>query len=77
MTELRRPLSEREIQVARLVAKGWCYKDIGRELQINSGTVRVHVNNIDAILPWDSNPNLPAYKRVMLWTIEHREKLVA
>lgn len=73
MTELRRPLTERETQVARLVGKGKCYKDIGRELGISDGTARVHVNNIAAILP-SSGEQLPAYRAVMLWMLrQHGE----
>lgn len=77
MTDLRRPLSEREWEVARLVGAGQSYRLIGRELGITPGTARVHVNHIADVLPWESNPDLPPYRRVMLWVIHHPRKHVA
>ena len=39
-------LTEREIDVLRLMARGRSNKMIGAELQISEGTVKFHVNNI-------------------------------
>jgi two-component system nitrate/nitrite response regulator NarL len=39
-------LSERELIIARLVARGLRNKEIARELAITEGTVKVHVNHI-------------------------------
>lgn len=39
-------LTEREIDVLRLMARGHSNKDIGAELHISEGTVKFHVNNI-------------------------------
>jgi two-component system NarL family response regulator len=44
---MNRPgLSEREMEVLRLVADGKSNQDIGKLLQIGEGTVKVHVNRI-------------------------------
>lgn len=78
MTEgLRRPLSTREWEVARLVGKGKSYCAIGEALSITEGTARVHVNNIVDQLPWNFNRDLKPYRRVMLWVIENEQKNVA
>ena len=44
------PLSEREIQVLRLVAEGLTNRQIGRGLRISAGTVKVHISSILAKL---------------------------
>ena len=40
------PLSERELEVLRLMAKGWSNKRIAKELSITERTVRFHVGNV-------------------------------
>jgi DNA-binding NarL/FixJ family response regulator len=40
------PLSEREMEVLKLVADGLSNQEIGQALYISPGTVRVHVSNI-------------------------------
>jgi NarL family two-component system response regulator LiaR len=40
------PLTEREVEVLRLVAQGKNNRDIAEDLTITEGTVRVHVSNI-------------------------------
>lgn len=40
------PLSEREVEVLRFVAKGWSNQEIADELAIAEVTVRTHVSNI-------------------------------
>ena len=40
------PLTEREVQVIRLVAQGKSNRQIADELAITVGTVRVHVSSI-------------------------------
>ncbi|MBN1658027.1 MAG: response regulator transcription factor [Anaerolineae bacterium] len=40
------PLTEREVEVLRLVAQGKSNRDIAGELSVAEGTVRVHVSNI-------------------------------
>ena len=39
-------LSERELEVLRLVAGGWANKEIGRILSISGGTVKHHMTDI-------------------------------
>jgi LuxR family maltose regulon positive regulatory protein len=43
---LLEPLSERELEVLRLIAQGLSNQEIGRRLFITVGTVKTHVHNI-------------------------------
>jgi DNA-binding NarL/FixJ family response regulator len=73
--EPHRPLTDREWEVARLVGKGLCYKDIGKELKISHHTARAHVRTIAGVLPW-SEPRVSPLRHVMVWVIAH-ERLAA
>jgi DNA-binding NarL/FixJ family response regulator len=64
------PLTEREIAVARLVAKGMTNAEIGGELNITAGTAKTHIANIQrkldvrnrvgiAVWAWNSGPARP------------------
>jgi len=44
--ELRRMLTTRELDVARCVALGLRNRDIANRLEINEGTVKIHLHNI-------------------------------
>jgi NarL family two-component system response regulator LiaR len=48
------PLTERELEVLRLMAKGWSNQRIAEELSITERTVRFHVGNILAKLGVES-----------------------
>lgn len=76
MNDLRKPLSCRELEVARLVGKGWAYKDIGRKLDISHRTVQAHVNAIVTKIPW-TDDNVTAYRRVAMWVHNNDQKSVA
>jgi DNA-binding NarL/FixJ family response regulator len=40
------PLSERELEVLQLMAKGFSNKEIGRALWVSEATVKTHVSHI-------------------------------
>ena len=42
---LAEPLSERELEVLRLIASGRSNREIARELHVSLGTVKTHINN--------------------------------
>lgn len=46
----RRPLSNREVQVLRLVAAGYTRFEIGEQLHITERTVRTHVSRLLAAM---------------------------
>jgi DNA-binding NarL/FixJ family response regulator len=43
---LAEPLSERELEVLRLVASGKSNREIARELTLTHGTIKSHIHNI-------------------------------
>jgi DNA-binding NarL/FixJ family response regulator len=60
------PLTERELEVLRLVAKGHANKEIAAQLNITERTARTHVSNILGKL------DLASRTQAALWAIEHR-----
>ena len=66
MREVRAPespekLSEREVEVLRLVAQGMANKSIARDLGITERTVKAHVGSILAKLHLDSRTQAALY----------------
>jgi DNA-binding NarL/FixJ family response regulator len=49
-SEQKRPLTEREIEVARLIAQGKTNAQIGEQLHVSAGTIKTHAANIQAKL---------------------------
>ena len=43
---LEEPLSERELEVLRLVASGLSNREVAQELVLATGTIKKHINNI-------------------------------
>lgn len=58
-------LSERELEIIKLIAKGMSNKLIARNLGITEGTVKVHVKNMLRKL------NMSSRLEAALWVIEH------
>jgi NarL family two-component system response regulator LiaR len=54
-------LTEREVEVLRLVARGWSNQDIACELMISEATVRTHVSHVLAKLDLTSRTQAALY----------------
>jgi NarL family two-component system response regulator LiaR len=54
-------LSEREVQILQLAARGWRNSRIADELQISEATVRTHVSHILSKLALDSRTQAVLY----------------
>jgi two-component system, NarL family, nitrate/nitrite response regulator NarL len=61
-------LTKREIDVVRLVARGLRNLQIGKQLQITEGTVKIHLHNIY------KKVRVPT--RLMLAVYAHKKRLV-
>ena len=46
ISNLVEPLSERELEVLRLIAAGLSNREIGDDLELSEGTVKIHVTAI-------------------------------
>jgi NarL family two-component system response regulator LiaR len=60
-------LTEREAQVLRFVARGWCNQEIADALTISEATVRAHVSHILAKLDLASRTQAAIYALRMGW----------
>lgn len=58
---LTQVLSERELRVLQLVARGWSNQQIADELQISEATIRTHVSHILSKLNLDSRTQAALY----------------
>jgi non-specific serine/threonine protein kinase len=61
--ELPQPLTQREEQVAALLARGWSARKVAEHLHISERTVAGHVEAIALRIPGD----LPAQARIVCW----------
>ncbi|GAB2852494.1 response regulator transcription factor [Actinocorallia aurea] len=55
------PLSEREIEVVRLVARGATNAEVAAALAISQGTVKTHLGNVQAKLPARNRVEIAAW----------------
>lgn len=74
-----RPPTYRQAQVAKLIAWGWGYKEIAKELRISFRTVRRHTEELAGLIPIGDEGQHPEqftpYTRVMVWAYwEYRIK---
>jgi len=66
-SRLTEDLTEREAEVLRFVARGWCNQDIADALTISEATVRAHVSHILAKLDLASRTQAAIYALRMGW----------
>jgi DNA-binding NarL/FixJ family response regulator len=52
------PLTRREVEVARLIVRGWSYCRVARSLGITERTVQSHVVNAAAKIGGDGPPKI-------------------
>jgi NarL family two-component system response regulator LiaR len=64
---LTEALTEREAEVLRFVARGWCNQEIADALTISEATVRAHVSHILAKLDLASRTQAAIYALRMGW----------
>lgn len=70
-----RPLTPRQLEVARCLARGLSYAAIAVELGVSRRTVEAHVQQIALVLP---NPHgLAPSRLVMVWAAEHQQEHAA
>jgi transposase-like protein len=62
-------VTDRERQVAELIASGWSHKKIAHRLGISTSTISVYVHNLAERIPSDTPPNVtvPPTLKVTLW----------
>ena len=60
-------LTDRQREIAELVARGLTNKAIARTVGISVGTVEAHVRDAATRLPCDIHPDLPQRRRIMLF----------
>ena len=63
--ELAEPLTERELEVLRLVAEGEANQDIARKLVVSLATVKTHINHIFGKLDAESRVQVVARARTL------------
>ncbi len=64
---LTEPLSERELEVLRLLAEGLSNRDIARRIVVSPGTVKRHIHNIYGKL--DTHNRLQTVERARQWRL--------
>lgn len=64
------PLTPREAEIARMIARGWSRKRIADKLGISIRTVDAHIANAAGRLPGKGHPKL----RLVLFVIEERKR---
>lgn len=64
------PLTPREAEVARLVARGWSNKAIAKHLEMSVETVKAHIRNAAARLPGRGTAKI----KLLLFVIELPKK---
>lgn len=70
-----RPLTPRQLEVARALARGLSYAAIAAELHVSRRTVESHVQQIAMLLP---NPDaLTPGRLVLVWAARHGREYAA
>lgn len=68
-------VTHRELDVLRLMAKGFTNEEIGEELNISETTVKTHVSNIYLKLPLSGKRPHVMRSLAVLYYLDHKEEL--
>ena len=63
-------LTARELQIARLIAQGMTYQEMGDELDLSPATVKAYTDQVRRLLGLKHKRHIPAKLRELGYTID-------